>query len=63
MIELCMSLGCLIFDRPLYWPYNYHVHIYSCLFLGGDNPKVEGQEFFYPSPGSGNRTLSQWKIF
>jgi hypothetical protein len=27
--------------------------------IGGDNPKVEGQDFFYPSPGSGNRTLFQ----
>jgi hypothetical protein len=27
--------------------------------IGGDNPKVEGQDFFYHSPGSGNRTLSQ----
>ena len=23
--------------------------------VGGDNPNVEGQEFFYPSPGSGKR--------
>jgi len=27
--------------------------------VGGDNPKVEGQEFFLASPGSGKRTLSQ----
>ena len=27
--------------------------------VGGDNPKVEEQEFFQPSPGSGKRTPSQ----
>ena len=38
--------------------------VYSTHFQVGDsNPKVEGQEFFYPFPVVVKRTLSQWKMF